>query len=40
MPREFVTSDTGTGFVHIAPGHGLEDYGLGFARFADLFACG
>ena len=25
----FVTSDTGTGFVHIAPGHGLEDYGLG-----------
>ncbi|HWD94008.1 MAG TPA: isoleucine--tRNA ligase [Verrucomicrobiae bacterium] len=26
---EFVTSDTGTGFVHIAPGHGLEDYGLG-----------
>jgi isoleucyl-tRNA synthetase len=26
---EFVTADTGTGFVHIAPGHGLEDYGLG-----------
>jgi isoleucyl-tRNA synthetase len=26
---DFVTSDTGTGFVHIAPGHGLEDYGLG-----------
>ncbi len=25
----FVTSDTGTGFVHIAPGHGLEDYGVG-----------
>jgi isoleucyl-tRNA synthetase len=25
----FVTKDTGTGFVHIAPGHGLEDYGLG-----------
>jgi isoleucyl-tRNA synthetase len=25
----FVTNDTGTGFVHIAPGHGLEDYGLG-----------
>jgi isoleucyl-tRNA synthetase len=25
----FVTSNTGTGFVHIAPGHGLEDYGLG-----------
>ena len=28
-PADFVTSDTGTGFVHIAPGHGLEDYGLG-----------
>jgi len=26
---DFVTSDTGTGFVHIAPGHGMEDYGLG-----------
>ncbi len=25
----FVTSDTGTGFVHIAPGHGLDDYNLG-----------
>ena len=25
----FVTNDTGTGFVHIAPGHGLEDYQLG-----------
>jgi isoleucyl-tRNA synthetase len=25
----FVTSDIGTGFVHIAPGHGLEDYQLG-----------
>ena len=22
-------SDTGTGFVHIAPGHGLDDYNLG-----------
>ena len=30
-PARFVTSDTGTGFVHIAPGHGLEDYGLGSA---------
>ncbi len=26
---DFVTSDTGTGFVHVAPGHGLEDYHLG-----------
>jgi len=27
----FVTNDTGTGFVHIAPGHGLEDYQLGLS---------
>jgi len=26
---EFVDNETGTGFVHIAPGHGLEDYVLG-----------
>ncbi len=26
---QFVTNDTGTGFVHIAPGHGLDDYHLG-----------
>ncbi|HXU77264.1 MAG TPA: isoleucine--tRNA ligase, partial [Methylomirabilota bacterium] len=25
----FVENSTGTGFVHIAPGHGLEDYHLG-----------
>lgn len=25
---DFVTDDTGTGFVHIAPGHGADDYGL------------
>ena len=25
---DFVTADTGTGFVHIAPGHGQDDYGL------------
>lgn len=25
---DFVTEDTGTGFVHIAPGHGADDYGL------------
>ncbi len=26
---DFVTSDTGTGLVHIAPGHGMDDYILG-----------
>ncbi len=25
---DFVTDDAGTGFVHIAPGHGEDDYGL------------
>ncbi|MDW8349461.1 MAG: isoleucine--tRNA ligase [Verrucomicrobiae bacterium] len=25
----FVTDDTGTGLVHIAPGHGMDDYHLG-----------
>ena len=25
---DFVTDETGTGFVHIAPGHGQDDYGL------------
>ncbi|MEI6076125.1 MAG: isoleucine--tRNA ligase [Verrucomicrobiota bacterium] len=29
---DFVTADTGTGFVHIAPGHGQDDYNLGRAR--------
>ncbi|QSR84269.1 isoleucine--tRNA ligase [Methylacidimicrobium sp. B4] len=26
---DFVTGDSGTGFVHVAPGHGMEDYLLG-----------
>jgi isoleucyl-tRNA synthetase len=29
FPADFVTADTGTGFVHIAPGHGQDDYNLG-----------
>lgn len=29
FPAGFVTSDTGTGLVHIAPGHGMDDYILG-----------
>jgi isoleucyl-tRNA synthetase len=29
LPGEHVTSDTGTGFVHTAPGHGEEDFELG-----------
>jgi isoleucyl-tRNA synthetase len=29
---DFVTTDAGTGFVHIAPGHGADDYALGIAN--------
>jgi isoleucyl-tRNA synthetase len=29
LPGAFVTVDQGTGFVHIAPGHGTDDYELG-----------
>ena len=29
LPADFVTMDTGTGLVHIAPGHGEDDYALG-----------
>ena len=29
LAADFVTMDTGTGCVHIAPGHGEEDYSLG-----------
>ena len=31
-PGNFVTTDAGTGFVHIAPGHGADDYVLGTAN--------
>ncbi|GGC67333.1 isoleucine--tRNA ligase [Chelatococcus reniformis] len=26
LPADYVTADTGTGFVHTAPGHGADDY--------------
>ena len=29
LPSEYVTTDAGTGLVHTAPGHGLEDFILG-----------
>src|SRR5690606_34242345 len=32
LAGDFVTTDTGTGFVHIAPGHGEDDYYLGKAN--------
>jgi isoleucyl-tRNA synthetase len=32
LPADFVTMDTGTGLVHVAPGHGEDDYWLGRAN--------
>lgn len=29
LPGDHVTAETGTGFVHTAPGHGLEDFAVG-----------
>jgi isoleucyl-tRNA synthetase len=37
LPGEHVTSDTGTGFVHTAPGHGEDDHEL-YLKFRDRFA--
>ena len=34
----FVENATGTGFVHIAPGHGLEDYHLGSANGLPIYS--
>lgn len=33
LAGDFVTDDTGTGFVHIAPSHGEDDYYLYISRF-------
>jgi isoleucyl-tRNA synthetase len=32
LPGDFVTTEAGTGFVHIAPGHGEDDFNLGRAN--------
>ena len=34
----FVTNDTGTGFVHIAPGHGMDDYKLGLEKGLPIYS--
>ena len=34
----FVAMDTGTGLVHIAPGHGMEDYSLGVAHDLEVYS--
>jgi isoleucyl-tRNA synthetase len=36
--KEFVTMDDGTGLVHIAPGHGPEDYKLGIENKLPIFS--
>ena len=33
----YVTTDSGTGVVHIAPGHGLEDYQVGLEHGLDIY---
>ena len=38
FPADFVTADTGTGFVHIAPGHGADDYNLGRANGLPIYS--
>ncbi len=37
LPGRHVTADTGTGFVHTAPGHGEDDYEL-YLRFKERFS--
>ncbi len=37
-PADFVTTDEGTGIVHIAPGHGEEDYEIGIKYGLDIYA--
>ncbi len=38
FPADFVTADTGTGFVHIAPGHGADDYNLGRSQGLPIYS--
>src|SRR6202048_5024166 len=40
LPGDHVTDDTGTGFVHTAPGHGREDFEVWTANARDLAARG
>ncbi len=40
LPGEHVTADTGTGFVHTAPGHGREDFDVWTANARELDARG
>ncbi|UOM33367.1 isoleucine--tRNA ligase [Acuticoccus sp. I52.16.1] len=40
LPGDHVTDDAGTGFVHTAPGHGVEDFEVWTAHKRDLDAAG
>jgi isoleucyl-tRNA synthetase len=40
LPGDHVTEDTGTGFVHTAPGHGREDFDIWTANARELAARG
>ncbi len=40
LPGDHVTDDTGTGFVHTAPGHGREDFDIWMHNARDLEARG
>jgi isoleucyl-tRNA synthetase len=40
LPGDHVTEDTGTGFVHTAPGHGRDDFDVWTANAAKLSAQG
>src|ERR1700724_66795 len=40
LTADFVTMDTGTGAVHIAPGHGEDDYNLGRANKLPILSTG
>jgi isoleucyl-tRNA synthetase len=40
LPGDHVTEDTGTGFVHTAPGHGRDDFEVWTANAANLAARG
>ena len=37
VPADYVTLDDGTGLVHTAPGHGLEDYGTALKYGLDIY---
>jgi len=37
VPADYVTLEDGTGLVHTAPGHGVEDYGTGLKNALEIY---